>query len=344
MLAKPAQKNPRALAQLICDAWPKSDAIDKVEIAGPGFINFFVSDNALAQNLEQMWQQPNFNRAPAKAQTIVVDYSSPNLAKEMHVGHLRSSIIGDAMVRVLSFLGHKVIKQNHVGDWGTQFGMLLAYMEELRAKDQAQEDPALSDLALLSCGQSPFWSGAFADRARELVWLCNQATLIAKKLWSSSWSLSHCYVYKKLGVLLTQADVRGESFYNAELPKVRDELKAQGLLQEDQGAQCVFLDEFKNKQGDALPIIIQKAGGGYPYAATDLAAIDYRVNTLKADRLIYVVDMRQELHFRQIFSLAKKAKMAHEGTALEHLGFGTMNGRASHFGVQGDTVKPVICL
>jgi arginyl-tRNA synthetase len=348
MLAKPAQKNPRALAQLICDAWPQSEAIDKVEIAGPGFINFFVSDNALAQNLEQMWQQPHFNRAPTTAQTIVIDYSSPNLAKEMHVGHLRSSIIGDAMVRVLTFLGHKVIKQNHVGDWGTQFGMLLAYMEELRANNEVQEDQALSDLEHFYRAAKVRFdeSSEFADRARELVVALQSGDAYCKKLWRefNQVSLSHCHdVYKKLGVLLTQADVRGESCYNAELPKVRDALKAQGLLQEDQGAQCVFLDEFKNKQGDALPIIIQKAGGGYPYAATDLAAINYRVHTLKADRLIYVVDMRQELHFRQIFSLAKKAQMAHADTTLEHLGFGTMNGQdGKPFKTRsGDTVKLV---
>tara|TARA_B100001094_G_scaffold302242_1_gene329256 strand:- start:475 stop:2220 length:1746 start_codon:yes stop_codon:yes gene_type:complete len=332
MLAKPAQKNPRELAQIICDALPPSEQITKVDIAGPGFINFFVNNAVVAQQLETALQDTHLGFIPPTSKTIVVDYSSPNLAKEMHVGHLRSSIIGDAMVRTLRFADHHVIKQNHVGDWGTQFGMLLAYMEELRQQDQTSEDQELADLEKFYRAAKVRFdeSKDFADRARQLVVALQSGDTYCNQLWQefNQVSLAHCQeVYQSLGVLLQPEDVRGESFYNDMLPKLRDELKEKGLLKQDQGAQCVFLDEFKNKEGDALPIIIEKAGGGFPYAATDLAALSYRARDLQADRIMYVVDMRQSLHFQQIFRLAKLSGLVQEQVQLEHLGFGTMNGQ-----------------
>ncbi|MGB1922079.1 MAG: arginine--tRNA ligase, partial [Alcanivorax sp.] len=301
--------------------------------AGPGFINFFQADDWLTGLLDRALADEHLGVArPAQAQTVVVDYSSPNLAKEMHVGHLRSSIIGDAVVRTLEFLGHKVVRQNHVGDWGTQFGMLLAYLEEQKSEESDTElSRELGDLeGFYRAAKQRFdESDAFATRARSLVVKLQAGDEDCLALWRefNSVSLSHCQaVYDRLGVSLTPADVRGESAYNDDLAQVVSDLDAKGLLSEDQGAQCVFMDEFKNKEGAPLPVIVKKADGGYLYATTDLAALRYRAGTLHADRMLYFVDQRQALHFQQMFSLAKRAGFVPENTELEHMGFGTMNG------------------
>ncbi|MCL1113733.1 MULTISPECIES: arginine--tRNA ligase [Shewanella] len=331
MLTKVAQKNPRELAQLIIDTLPASSHVAKVEIAGPGFINFFIDDNALANQLQQALHDDHLGVTLPAKQTIVVDYSSPNLAKEMHVGHLRSTIIGDSVVRALEFLGHKVIRQNHVGDWGTQFGMLLAYMEELRKANGEQAKMELSDLeSFYRAAKVRFdESTEFATRARQLVVALQSGDEYCNKLWRefNDISLSHCHeVYQRLGVSLTRADVHGESAYNADLAQVVNDLDAQGLLSESNGAKVVFQEEFRTKEGEPLPVIIQKADGGYLYATSDLAAMRYRSNVLKADRAMYFVDLRQALHFQQVFSLAKLAKFVNPNMSLEHTGFGTMNG------------------
>ncbi|GLS82300.1 arginine--tRNA ligase [Paraferrimonas haliotis] len=345
MTAKAAKKPPRELAQLLIDTLPQSEHIAKVEIAGPGFINFFVDDNALANQIEAAYQSPNLAIAEEQPQTIVVDLSSPNLAKEMHVGHLRSSIIGDAVARTLEFQGHKVIRQNHVGDWGTQFGMLLAYMEEKRAANE-EISMALSDLeSFYRAAKQRFdESPEFANRARDLVVELQSGNEQCLALWRefNEISLAHCQsVYDKLNVKLTRADVRGESAYNDDLTQVVADLDAAGVLTEDQGAKCVFLDEFKNQQGDPLPVIVQKKGGGFLYSTTDLAAMRYRQNVLHADRVLYFVDQRQGLHFQQVFTVARKAGFVSNSTSLEHLGFGTMNGEdGKPFKTRsGDTVK-----
>ncbi|ASK67800.1 arginine--tRNA ligase [Shewanella bicestrii] len=331
MLTKAAGKNPRELAQLIINNLPASAYVAKVEIAGPGFINFFIDDSALANQLQAAISDEHLGIKLPTPQTIVVDYSSPNLAKEMHVGHLRSTIIGDSVVRTLEFLGHKVIRQNHVGDWGTQFGMLLAYMEELRAQNGEQAQLELSDLeTFYRAAKLRFDESAeFATRARQLVVELQSGDEYCNKLWRefNDISLSHCHeVYERLGVSLTRADVHGESAYNADLEQVVKDLDAQGLLTQSNGAKVVFQEEFRNKEGEALPVIIQKADGGYLYATTDLAAMRYRSSVLKADRVLYFVDLRQALHFQQVFSLAKLAKFVRNDMSLEHLGFGTMNG------------------
>jgi len=331
MLTKAAGKNPRELAQLIIDNLPASAYVAKVEIAGPGFINFFIDDSALANQLQAAIGDAHLGVKLPTPQTVVVDYSSPNLAKEMHVGHLRSTIIGDSVVRTLEFLGHKVIRQNHVGDWGTQFGMLLAYMEELRAANGEQAQLELSDLeTFYRAAKLRFDESAeFATRARQLVVELQSGDEYCNKLWRefNDISLSHCHeVYERLGVSLTRADVHGESAYNADLEQVVKDLDAQGLLTQSNGAKVVFQEEFRNKEGEALPVIIQKADGGYLYATTDLAAMRYRSSVLKADRVLYFVDLRQALHFQQVFSLAKLAKFVRDDMSLEHLGFGTMNG------------------
>ncbi len=328
MLAKPAAMKPRDLAEKLVAALPADCQISKVEIAGPGFLNFFQNSDALAQRLEAALADDKLAvRKSSPAQRVVVDLSSPNLAKEMHVGHLRSTIIGDGVARVLEFLGDTVIRQNHVGDWGTQFGMLLAYLEE----NPAAAESELSDLEqFYRAAKKRFDDSAeFADRARELVVQLQAGDENCLRLWNrfNDISLSHCQkVYDRLGVKLSMADVKGESAYNADLPGIVDALRAKGLLSESEGAQCVFMDEFKNAEGNPLPVIVQKAGGGYLYATTDLAAMRYRSQQLQADRALYFVDQRQALHFQMAFEVARRAGFVHEGMQLEHMGFGTMNG------------------
>ncbi|MGE8503336.1 MAG: arginine--tRNA ligase [Pseudomonas sp.] len=328
MLAKPAGMKPRDLAEKLIAALPVDAQISKVEIAGPGFLNFFQNSDALAQRLEAALADEHLavRKAGAK-QRVVIDLSSPNLAKEMHVGHLRSTIIGDGVARVLEFLGDEVIRQNHVGDWGTQFGMLLAFMEE----NPAAAESELADLeGFYRAAKKRFDdSPEFADRARELVVQLQAGDAQCLKLWHrfNDISLSHCQkVYDRLGVKLGMADVKGESAYNAELPGIVQALRDKGLLTEDNGAQCVFLDEYQNAEGKPLPVIVQKAGGGYLYATTDLAAMRYRSEVLKADRVLYFVDQRQALHFQMAFEVARRAGFVHAGMQLEHMGFGTMNG------------------
>lgn len=328
MLAKPAAMKPRELAEKLIAALPSDEQISKVEIAGPGFLNFYQNSQALAGRLDAQLADAKLGVRKAGApQTVVIDLSSPNLAKEMHVGHLRSTIIGDAVARVLEFLGDQVIRQNHVGDWGTQFGMLLAFMEA----NPAAAESELADLegfyrAAKKCFDD---SAEFAERARELVVQLQAGDAECMRLWHrfNEISLSHCQkAYDRLGVKLSPADVKGESAYNAELPGIIDALRDKGLLSESDGAQCVFLDEYMNAEGKPLPVIVQKAGGGYLYSTTDLAAMRYRSQVLKADRALYFVDQRQALHFQMAFEVARRAGFVHAGMQLEHMGFGTMNG------------------
>ncbi|QGZ29621.1 arginine--tRNA ligase [Stutzerimonas stutzeri] len=328
MLAKPAGMKPRELAQKLIEALPADPGVSKVEIAGPGFLNFFQNSAALAQRLDAALADPHLcvSKASPK-QRVVIDLSSPNLAKEMHVGHLRSTIIGDAVARVLEYLGDEVIRQNHVGDWGTQFGMLLAYLEE----NPAAAESELSDLEQFyrAAKQRFDDSAEFADRARELVVKLQAGDADCLRLWTrfNEISLSHCQkVYDRLNVKLTPDDVKGESAYNGELGDIVESLKAKGMLSESNGAQCVFLDAFSNAEGNPLPVIVQKAGGGYLYATTDLASMRYRSQQLKADRALYFVDQRQALHFQMAFEVARRAGFVHSSMQLEHMGFGTMNG------------------
>lgn len=332
VMAKSAGMNPRELAQQIVEAIPENSSVSRVEIAGPGFINFFVASDHLAHGVADMLGDPRLGVETAQpVERVVIDYSSPNLAKEMHVGHLRTTIIGDALVRVMEFLGHDVIRQNHVGDWGTQFGMLLAFLAERRAAGE-QPGHALADLedfyqrAKLRFDESP----DFAERARETVvelQAGNQQHLAA---WSEyiDVSLEHAQaVYERLGVLLEPADVRAESAYNEQLQPIVSELESQGLLTTDAGAGVVFVPAMKGRDGEPLAVIVRKKDGGFLYATTDLAAIRYRVEALNADRLIYVVDKRQGDHFRQVFEVARMAGWVPDSVRLEHVGYGTVNGK-----------------
>ena len=332
MLSKPSGKNPRQLAELIVSALPVSEIVERTEIAGPGFINFFLCSDSLAASLEAMLASDRCGVPETKLpETIVIDYSSPNLAKEMHVGHLRSTVIGDAVARTLEFLGHSVIRQNHVGDWGTQFGMLLAYLEE-RQQAGEQASMVLADLEdFYRTAKKRFdESKDFANRARSIVVQLQSGDKKYLQEWQQfiDISLSHCQqLYDRLNVTLQPKDVHAESAFNDDLPVVISDLEKAGMLTEDQGAKCVFMEEFKGRDDQPLPVIVQKKDGGYLYASTDLAAMRYRYRQLKADRILYFVDARQGEHFKQVFTVAKKAGFVPESLSLEHMGFGTVNGK-----------------
>lgn len=325
--AKKVGDNPRSIAQKIVDHLSLGEIASQIEIAGPGFINITLNPAWLSETIAEAKQRADKSPRP---QTIVVDYSSPNLAKEMHVGHLRSTIIGDAIVRTLEYQGHRVIRQNHVGDWGTQFGMLIAELEEqLQDKDSA--NLALQDLEVFYQQAKKHFdeSEGFADKARDYVVKLQSGDSNVLKLWEQfrAVSLNHSQdIYQALNVTLTDQDVYGESAYNADLQPLVEELKSQNLAVEDQGAQVVFLEEMADKDGNPSPVIIQKQGGGFLYATTDLAALRYRANTLQADRLLYFIDARQSLHMQQVFTVARKAGFVNQSTSLEHHAFGTMMG------------------
>nr|WP_279041079.1 arginine--tRNA ligase [Snodgrassella alvi] len=343
--AKKTRQNPRELAQSVADALQQNPLIATAEVAGPGFINLKLRPEKLAQYIKASLQDEHLGIARnSKPQTIVIDYSSPNLAKEMHVGHLRSSIIGDSLNRVLTFLGHKVIAQNHVGDWGTQFGMLVAYLIE-------QQQNGRADLELADLEQ--FYRNAkvrfdedknFADTARDYVVKLQSGDASVLALWQQfvQTSLQHAQaVYKKLGLKLLPADVTGESFYNDQLQSTVNELLAKGIAVDSDGTKVVFLDEFKNQDNEPAAFIIQKKDGGFLYASTDLACLRYRINTLHGNRLLYVVDARQSLHFDELFTVARKAGWLPDTVHAEHVPFGTMMGKdGKPFKTRsGDTVK-----
>lgn len=321
-LGKLGQKtNPRAVAEKIRAALNLGNLASDVSIAGPGFINVRLSPQWMAEQLAQISTDPRLGIDPtASPQTVVVDYSGPNIAKELHVGHLRSTIIGDAAARILQFEGHKVIRQNHLGDWGTQFGMLIAHLND----QQGQSSSHIRDLeefyrqAKKRFDEDP----SFQDRARRTVVALQSGDPEIRKVWTrivDETRLHYQPIYQRLGVLLNQADERGESFYNSMLPAVVADLKAAGIAVESEGAIVVPVEGYES------PLIIEKTGGGYLYGTTDLAAIRFRVQTLHADRIIYFTDARQSQHFAQVFAVARNAGWAGT-TSLEHAPFGTMLG------------------
>jgi arginyl-tRNA synthetase len=319
-LSKVLGKNPREIAETLIKNLNLDTIIAKAEIAGPGFINLWLNPLWLASECEAAQHDVRLGVEKRMIPTkVVVDYSGPNMAKQMHVGHLRSSIIGDTLANLLDYLGDEVIRQNHIGDWGTQFGMLIAYLEETD-KDSSV---SLKDLEQFYKEAKARFDvdEAFASKAREYVVKIQSGDAHCLALWQQfiTISLGHCEeVYDKLSVNLRREDVRAESFYNDALSSVVHDLDAQGLLQESDGAQCVFLDN------DEIPIIVQKSDGGYLYATTDLAALRYRATALEAKRILYVVDARQAGHFKQVFALAKKAGFVSKEVSLEHVAFGTM--------------------
>ena len=329
-LAKQLKQKPRDIADNILSVVKLDDIAAKLEVAGPGFINIHLSDKWLANQCAVALSDNRLGITKDAPNTVVVDYSSPNLAKEMHVGHLRTTIIGDAVVKTLEFLGHKVIRQNHMGDWGTQFGMLLAHLSDKLAENAVAET-ALSDL-------EDFYREAkvrfdeedgFADRAREYVVKLQGGDPQCMTLWHQFIDVSIAHseeVYSKLNVSLTRDDIKGESAYNDDLASVIADLQASGLAVEDQGAQVVFIPELADKEGNPAVYIVQKSGGGYLYATTDLAAIRYRNKVLGADRTLILTDARQALHFKQTEIVARKADFIEENQTYEHCPFGMMLG------------------
>ncbi len=325
--AKQLKTNPRQLAERICQALAEQlgERADKLEVAGPGFINITLNGAYIGAQFAAPAAATQRN-----AQTVVVDYSAPNLAKQMHVGHLRSTIIGDAIARVLMHRGDTVIRQNHVGDWGTQFGMLIAELEEQLGSGERAE-LALADLeqfyqaAKLHFDADP----AFADKARAYVVKLQGGDSHCRQLWQQFIDISIAHnvaLYRQLGVLLTAADTMPESAYNDQLGDVVATLVNDGIAVEDAGAKVVFIDELADKNGNPSPMIIEKSGGGYLYATTDLAAARYRQQTLRADRVLYFIDARQSLHMKQVFATARRAGFVEPSMQLEHLPFGTMMG------------------
>ena len=319
-LAKPLRRNPREIATEVVANIPQSDMIDRLEVAGPGFINIWLSSRWLAEQLQSTAKSERLGvGAKSRPTKIVVDYSSPNMAKQMHVGHLRSTIIGDTLSKLFEFLGDDVVRQNHIGDWGTQFGMLIAYMET-RTEDASS---SLQDLEQFYKDAKIHFDNDvdFADRAREYVVKLQSGDKHCLELWREfiDTSLEHCEdVYSRLGISLDRECVRAESSYNDDLSSIVSALDAEGILVESDGAQCVF------EEGNETPLIIQKRDGGFLYATTDLAAIRHRVADLGAKRISYVVDARQAGHFKQVFDVARRAGFVGDEVLLEHVSFGMM--------------------
>jgi arginyl-tRNA synthetase len=333
--ARETRKNPRELATEIVSHLDLSGAASLVEVAGPGFINIHLSNSFVADAVNDLLKLTlakggRTYPAPEHVQTIVVDYSSPNLAKEMHVGHLRSTIIGDAIARTLDYQGHQVIRQNHMGDWGTQFGMLIAELEEQIGEGERPE-LALNDLELFyQQAKAHFDSDAkFADKARGYVVKLQSGDSHCMALWQQFINISIAHsktIYSRLNVTLDDKDIRPESFYNDLLADIVDRLKNQGLARKDRGAVVVFFADWVDEKKQPSPLIVQKSDGGFLYATSDLAALHYRSKHLGAHRVIYLIDARQNLHMKQVFEVARKAGLVDEHILMEHLPFGTMMG------------------
>ncbi|MFG6653624.1 arginine--tRNA ligase [Scandinavium sp. M-37] len=329
-VAKKLGMAPRQLAEQVLSHLSLDGIANKVEIAGPGFINIFLDPAFLAQGVNDALKSDRLGVAQPEAQTVVVDYSAPNVAKEMHVGHLRSTIIGDAAVRTLEFLGHNVIRANHVGDWGTQFGMLIAYLEKQQQENAGEM--ALADLEgfYRQAKQHYDEDEAFAERARSYVVKLQGGDAYFLEMWRKLVDITMAQnqiTYNRLNVTLTRDDVMGESLYNPMLPGIVADLKAKGLATESEGATVVFLDEYKNKEGDPMGVIIQKKDGGYLYTTTDIACAKYRYETLHADRVLYYIDSRQHQHLMQAWTIVRKAGYVPDSVPLEHHMFGMMLGK-----------------
>ena len=330
--AKRLKMNPRDLAEKIIQHADLDGIADRLEIAGPGFINIHLCDAFLTASLgtNTLYTQSESD-LDGTQKRVVVDYSSPNLAKEMHVGHLRSTIIGDAVARVLEYQGHTVLRQNHMGDWGTQFGMLIAELEQQLSEGE-QAELALGDLELFYQQSKKHFDAdlEFADTARAYVVKLQSGDAHCRGLWQKFIQVSVAHnleIYAQLNVGLTAEHIMPESAYNDDLQNVLDDLLAKALAVESDGAKVVFLDELADKNGNPSPMIVQKSGGGFLYATSDLAAMRYRVGQLQADRILYFIDARQSLHMKQVFAAARKADYVSDAVSLEHHPFGTMMGK-----------------
>ena len=332
-LSKIVKETPRAVAQKIIDALGEADRemCEKIEIAGPGFINFTLAPAFLSRQLEAQLKDPLLGASlPGKKQKIIVEFSSPNVAKELHVGHIRSTIIGDCLARLFEFLKQDVLRLNHIGDWGTQFGMLIAYMKEFHPAVLKGEEPAdLTSLmkwykaSKLRFDQDP----DFKKRAQLQVVSLQSGDREALHAWKLICAASRKGFQEIYDLMDVQIVERGESFYNPYLKEVVEELESKGLVEISEGAKCIFLEGFQNREGQRLPLMIQKSDGGYNYDTTDLAAIRHRIFVEKADRIIIVTDAGQSLHFQMVFAAAEKAGWLDPAkTQVDHVGFGLVLG------------------
>ncbi len=347
-LAKELKTDPRKLAEDVVKNLDVGDICEPPEIAGPGFINLRLKADFLADRLLRINAAPENRLGIEQAgqlKTIVVDFSCPNIAKQMHVGHLRSTIIGDCICRILEFLGHKVIRQNHIGDWGTQFGMLIAYHRRQidiaadYATGKVSSFPHVKDLEEFYKKASELYGSdaSFAEEARSCVVKLQSGNPVMCSSWERiiDWSRNEIYpIYEKINVTLKREDERGESFYKDMLAGVVKELEKLPITRKSDGAICIFPEGFKNKEGEPLPFIIQKSDGAYLYATTDLAALRYRVDELGADKILYVTDARQKLHFEMLFAVGRmagwdikqKSEDRSRKTELVHVAFGSVLG------------------
>ncbi len=329
-LGKKLGKPPRAIASTIVENLDIADICETPEIAGPGFINLKLKPAYLEAQISAIAADTRLGISPTQTpQRIAIDFSSPNIAKEMHVGHLRSTIIGDAIARILEFQGHDVLRINHIGDWGTQFGMLIAYLREVHPEALTTADALdLGDLVAFyrQAKQRFDTDETFKETARQEVVKLQAGAEDTRRAWKLLCDQSRRefqVIYDLLDIKLTE---RGESFYNPLLPAVVADLTELGLLVESDGAKCVFVDGFTNKEGEPLPLIVQKTDGGYNYATTDLAAVRYRIKEDGAKRLIYVTDSGQANHFAQVFAVARKAGWIPEDVEIVHIPFGLVLG------------------
>ena len=329
-LSKKLGQPPRQVAQAIVDQFESGDMFETPELAGPGFINLRFKASYLSAQLQLRQNDDRLGIAPTEnPQKIIVDFSSPNIAKEMHVGHLRSTIIGDCIARILEFQGHEVLRLNHVGDWGTQFGMLITYLREVAPAALTTADAIdLGDLvAFYKKAKARFDEDPeFQVTARNEVVNLQSGSPETLRAWNLLCEQSRKEFQIIYDVLNIQINERGESFYNPYLSAVVADLKVAGLLVEDHGAQCVFVDGFTNREGQPLPLIVQKSDGGFNYATTDLAALRYRITEDKAQRIIYVTDSGQSDHFAQVFQVAQKANWIPETVEITHVPFGLVQG------------------
>ncbi|MGN1394356.1 MAG: arginine--tRNA ligase [Succinivibrionaceae bacterium] len=331
LLTKQLHKSPRDIASMIVSEIPKDNAIEKIEIAGPGFINFYLNNNYLEEQINKIKDDPLLGVYSKKEPTtIVVDYSSPNVAKEMAVHHIRSTVIGDAVVRILETLGNKVIRANHIGDWGTQFGMLIAYLE--KQEKEYSSNIELQDLEAFYREAKICYDNdnEFAEKARNYVVKLQSGDEFCLSMWKKLVNITmnqNQEIYRRLNISLTEKDIMGESMYNDMLKPMVDDLKNKGLAVLDDGAYVVYLDSFKDKDGNPRGVIVQKKDGGFLYTTTDIACTKYRCEKLKAKRMICFADSRQHEHLMMAWEIAKIAGYVPKNVELEHAAFGVMLGK-----------------
>ncbi|MGW7256916.1 arginine--tRNA ligase [Streptomyces sp. NPDC054834] len=353
-LAKKAKANPRELATQVVSHIVTGDVIKDIEVSGPGFLNVTITDQAITRNLAARYADESGRLGvphAANPGTTVIDYAQPNVAKEMHVGHLRSAVIGDAVVQILEFTGETVVRRHHIGDWGTQFGMLIQYLDEHpheldHKRAQVTGDEAMSNLdRLYKAARKLFDSDEeFKTRARRRVVDLQAGEPHTLAMWQKFVDESKIYffsVFEKLDMEVRDPDIVGESGYNDMLAETCRLLEESGVAVRSEGALCVFFEDVKGPDGNPVPLIVQKSDGGYGYAATDLSAIRDRVFNLKANTLLYVVDARQSLHFKMVFETARRANWLGEDVTAHQLAFGTVLGKdGKPFKTrEGETVK-----